>query len=107
MAIAWLLTFAMREGLQGEDLTPLLGAGGDAVSHRGTVQLREYISSFLVQRQPGILGISLQQTAFFQAASDPVAEGVNERIEFMLSGCLDPMEPPLAIGIFGVYAIEK
>jgi len=36
-----------------------------------------------------------------------VAEGVNEPIEVLLSGCLDPMEALLAIGIFGVDAIKK
>lgn len=38
------------QGLQGEDFTPLLGAGGNAVGHRGALQLSQYIALLFLQR---------------------------------------------------------
>jgi hypothetical protein len=69
------LILSSWQGLQGEDLVPLLWPGGNAIGHRGSLQLSEHIVFALCQSQPGILGITLQQTLLFQAASNTVAEG--------------------------------
>ncbi|BEE00811.1 hypothetical protein VAWG001_24250 [Aeromonas dhakensis] len=61
----------------------------------------------LFQCQPRILGITLQNPTLFHAASDAMAEGVSERIQLIVSGCLDTMEALLAIVIFGIDTIEK
>lgn len=54
----WL--FCAGQGLQGEDLAPLMRAGGNAIGDRVPLQLIHWVFIRLVQCQIAVLGISYQ-----------------------------------------------
>ena len=49
------LILPRRQGLQREDLAPLLATGGNAIGHLCALQLSQHIALFLFQSQPSIL----------------------------------------------------